>query len=58
MMAGGNIKNKTRVLTTAIVTETRMGHFDMAIALTTVLFVITFALYLGLTIIQQRRKST
>lgn len=58
MMAGGNIKNKTRVLTTAIVTETRMGHFDMAIALTTVLFVITFALYLGLTLIQQRRKAS
>lgn len=57
MMAGGNIRNRTRVLTTAIVTEARMGHFDMAIALTTILFVITFALYLALTIIQQRRKS-
>ncbi len=58
MMAGGNIRNRTRVLTTAIVTEARMGHFDMAIALTTILFVITFALYLGLTIIQQRRKAS
>jgi tungstate transport system permease protein len=54
MMVGGNIKGQTRVLTTAIVTETRMGHFEIAIALSIILLTITFLVNLFLTIIQQR----
>ena len=33
MLVGGNIEGRTRVLTTAIVLETRKGNFDLAIAL-------------------------
>lgn len=33
MLVGGNIDERTRVLTTAIVLETRKGNFDLAIAL-------------------------
>jgi tungstate transport system permease protein len=37
MMVGGNIEGYTRVMTTAIVTETRMGHEGNAIALALIL---------------------
>ena len=37
MLVGGNIEHQTRVLTTAIVLETRKGAFDLAIALGIVL---------------------
>ncbi|MFQ5614898.1 MAG: ABC transporter permease [Anaerolineales bacterium] len=33
ILAGGNIAGKTRVLSTAIVLETRQGNFDLALAL-------------------------
>lgn len=42
MMVGGNIEGRTRVLTTAIVLETRQGENQMAIALGLVLLGITF----------------
>lgn len=42
MLVGGNIEGKTRVLTTAIVLETRKGSFDLAIALGIILLTITF----------------
>ncbi|NLG98722.1 MAG: ABC transporter permease [Chloroflexi bacterium] len=42
MLVGGNIDERTRVLTTAIVLETRKGNFDLAIALGLVLLGITF----------------
>jgi tungstate transport system permease protein len=42
MLVGGNIAGRTRVLTTAIVLETRKGNFEMALALGVVLLVITF----------------
>ena len=42
MLVGGNIEHKTRVLTTAIVLETRKGSFDIAIALGIILLAITF----------------
>lgn len=42
MMVGGNIQGKTRVMTTAIVLETRKGNFAMALALGIVLLVIAF----------------
>lgn len=42
MLVGGNIEGKTRVLTTAIVLETRKGNFDLAIALGLILLGLTF----------------
>jgi tungstate transport system permease protein len=56
LMVGGNIKGQTRVLTTSIVLETRMGNFEMAIALGILLLLLTFAVNLILTRIQQREQ--
>jgi len=42
MMVGGNIEGRTRVLTTAIVLETRKGNFDLAIAMGAVLLGMAF----------------
>jgi tungstate transport system permease protein len=44
MMVGGNIEGKTRVLTTAIVQESRQGQFGTALALGLILMTITFGL--------------
>ncbi len=44
MLVGGNIEGSTRVLTTAIVLETRKGSFDVALALSFVQLTITFLL--------------
>jgi tungstate transport system permease protein len=54
LMVGGNIKGQTRVLTTAIVQETRMGRFEVAIALSLVLLALSFAVNFVLTSIQQK----
>jgi tungstate transport system permease protein len=43
MLVGGNIAGKTRVLTTAIVLNTRQGEFTLAIALGAVLLALAFA---------------
>lgn len=56
MMVGGNIRGQTRVLTTATVLETGKGNFDVAIALSLLLLVITFFVNWALTWIQQRRR--
>lgn len=42
MLVGGNIEGRTRVLTTAIVLETRRGNFELALALGGFLLLITF----------------
>lgn len=42
MLVGGNITGKTRVLTTAIVLNTRQGEFTLAIALGVVLLMLAF----------------
>ena len=44
MLVGGNIEGRTRVLTTAIVLETRQGNFDLALALGAILLTITFVI--------------
>lgn len=44
MMVGGNIEGKTRVMTTAIVLETRRGNFEMAIGLGLVLLALAFVI--------------
>jgi tungstate transport system permease protein len=57
MMVGGNIKGSTRVLTTATVLETSKGNFDVAIALSAILLLITFLVNWALTWIQQRARA-
>jgi tungstate transport system permease protein len=42
MLVGGNIAGKTRVLTTAIVLNTRQGEFALAIALGVILLALAF----------------
>ena len=42
MLVGGNIEGATRVMTTAIVLETRKGNFDLAIVLGGLLLLLTF----------------
>lgn len=56
MIVGGNIKGKTRILTTSIVLYTRMGEFEKAIAISIILLFLTFITNLALTYIQQREK--
>jgi len=55
MIVGGNLERSTRVLTTAIVTETSRGEIENALILGLVLLGLSFVVNLGLTIIQQRR---
>jgi tungstate transport system permease protein len=55
MMVGGNIAGETRVMTTAIVLETRRGNFRTAVILGVVLLGIAFVVNVLLTIAQQRR---
>ncbi len=54
MMVGGNIEHKTRVLTTAIVLETRKGAFDLAIALGIILLGLSFAANVAMLLLQGR----
>ena len=58
MLVGGNIQGKTRVLTTAIVLETRKGNFDLAIALGIVLLTISFIVNLMMLRLQGGIRGT
>ena len=42
MLVGGNIEGSTRVLTTAIVLETRKGNFELAMAISIILLSLSF----------------
>jgi tungstate transport system permease protein len=53
MMVGGNIAGETRVMTTAIVLETRRGNFAGAMALGLILLALAFAINAVLTRLQQ-----
>jgi tungstate transport system permease protein len=55
MTVGGNLRGSTRVLTTAIVTETSRGNLPVALALGLVLLLLAFLVNLLLTVFQQRR---
>jgi tungstate transport system permease protein len=55
MLVGGNIAGRTRVLTTAIVLETRKGDFELAMALGAILLAITFVINLAMLRLQGRR---
>jgi tungstate transport system permease protein len=54
MMVGGNIEGRTRVLTTAIVLETRRGNFELAMALGAILLGLTFVANLAMMRLQGR----
>jgi tungstate transport system permease protein len=56
-MVGGNLVGKTRVLTTAIMMETRMGNFERAGGLALVLIGLTFLIAGLLTSVQQSGRT-
>jgi tungstate transport system permease protein len=57
MLVGGNIDGRTRVMTTAIVLETRKGNFDLALALGIALLGITFLVNLAMLRLQGRSMN-
>jgi tungstate transport system permease protein len=57
MLVGGNIERRTRVLTTAIVLETRKGNFDLAMALGIVLLGLSFVANVSMLYLQGRAFS-
>ena len=54
MLVGGNIEHRTRVLTTAVVLETRKGNFDLAMALGIILLALSFATNMAMIRLQGR----
>ncbi len=54
MLVGGNIEGKTRMLTTAIVLDTRTGEFSLAIALGIILLTLAFIANVALLRLQGR----
>lgn len=54
MLVGGNIRWSTRVLTTSIVLETRMGNFSTAIAIGIILLTISFAINMFILTLEKR----
>lgn len=57
MMVGGNIRGQTRVMTTAIVLETRQGNFALAVALGVLLLIVAGLINWLFTWVQQRPKG-
>ncbi|MDK1019427.1 MAG: ABC transporter permease [Actinomycetota bacterium] len=57
LIVGGNIAGETRVLTTAIVQETRQARFGAAIALGVVLLVLSLIVNGGLTWLQTKGEA-
>ncbi len=57
MLVGGNIAGRTRVMTTAIVLETRKGNFELAIGLGVILLLLSFIINSVLYNIQKGGKS-
>lgn len=53
IIVGGNIRNHTRLLTTAIVLETSRGEFEAAIALGLILLGLAFIINYALTIVRE-----
>ena len=57
MMVGGNIKGQTRVMTTAIVLQTRQGEFGQAVVLGAILLALALGVNLLFTWVQQRQRG-
>jgi tungstate transport system permease protein len=58
MLVGGNIEGRTRVMTTAIVLETRQGSFDFALALGIILLALSFITNLTMVLGQGKLSSS
>ncbi len=54
MLVGGNIRWSTRVLTTSIVLETRMGNFSTAIAIGIILLTLSFVINMFILTLEKR----
>ena len=54
MLVGGNIEGRTRMLTTAVVLETRKGNFDLAMALGMLLLSLSFVVNVAMLYLQGR----
>jgi tungstate transport system permease protein len=57
LMLGGNLRNLTRVMTTAISLETARGELDLGISLTVILLSIVFVLNFLTNLVQRRWRS-
>lgn len=57
MLVGGNIDGQTRVLTTAIVLETRRGQFEQAIILGSILVGVTLMIFAFVLHLSQRTRQ-
>lgn len=57
MIVGGNLERSTRVLTTAIVTETSRGEVERALLLGGILLALSLAVNLGLTAAQPHARD-
>lgn len=55
IMVGGDIQGSTRVMTTAIALQTRMGNFSTALALGLILIFLSFLISISLYSLTQRR---
>lgn len=56
-LVGGNVQYKTRVMTTAIVLETNMGNFELAIALGVLLMLISLVVTSAAQFFQEGRND-
>lgn len=56
MIVGGDIRWSTRVLTTSIVLQTRIGDYAMAIALGLILFLLAFGINLVVNLLQREKQ--
>jgi tungstate transport system permease protein len=56
MMVGGNIKDQTRVLTTATVMEVSKGNYETAMALSFILLLVAYGIVALLTFLQNNEK--
>ncbi len=54
-IVGGNIQHKTRVMTTAIMMQTNLGQFELAVVLGVVLLLISFAINIIVQRFQERQ---
>ena len=57
MLVGGDIEGKTRVLTTAIVLDTRTGEFELALSLGIILLTLAFIANVAMLRLQGRIRS-
>ncbi len=57
MMLGGNIRLYTRTMTTAIALETSKGDFSFALALGVILMVVSLAVNVFLTVVQESNRA-